>query len=529
MSKSKKYSVDKSDINPLYAPKEDASKTHNDAIKLRKKIQKDELKKLREANGETTNSNSRTHTKKKESQAEIKMYSKSASTRQVLINEDEFYEEQKIVIGRSVSSKLFLYIDNLNMLIQITEGKTDTYQSHINSAYNTLSDGNEILSKHEAFRRMKEKSSVCDYVIRNVDNAQISQPHKLRLAEHIRAYLYAIIYPPVFEVCTETSADIIYTQYPMVLDLWCNMLEDAIILDGICDALHISFLKLLNPTYDNIPYDKISSTYDAATFFSELPSNDKYLIIQLYKPYIEFACNAVNQLITYENNHNGRTIKGIINYDFIQSGNRGIKAKKAIINCIGEISKFHTNNKIRNKDEQLKLTNFLRLYKQYNFQRQLHMFDFIWHSQFDKVDFHLTNGFITNYVLYKIMEQNDEIYKKLNITHDSEKFSFGKKYTCKSAMELFLKDSIETFDLDFINHLIRTCSSTVQKYDLGAEKCQANYLRSFMCNSMDSKLIDDFVSCLDRLYSDNFSDKIKNIFRSSLDYYRQIYEDTHYR
>ena len=43
----------------------------------------------------------------------------------------------------------------------------------------------------------------------------------------------------------------------MLIELWCNMLEEAIILDGFIDCLHKITLTLLDKTYDKILRNKV--------------------------------------------------------------------------------------------------------------------------------------------------------------------------------------------------------------------------------------------------------------------------------
>ncbi len=199
--------------------------------------------------------------------------------------------------------------------------------------------------------------------------------------------------------------------------------------------------------------------------------------------------------------------------------------RRYISKCVDLLSTLY-NDENNNQDAKC---NFAKLYSQYNFQRQLHIFDFIWHSEYDSVDFHLTQGFITNYVLYKIMRHNELIYSRIVDTYENERFEFSKSYRCKSAMELFLKDSIETYDLEFINTLIKRCSKTLQQYDLCFEDQQAKKLYDVISkNVINSNLIDSFGNYLNNLYDDTFSNRIHTIWDASSDYYSKIYEDTKY-
>lgn len=48
-----------------------------------------------------------------------------------------------------------------------------------------------------------------------------------------------------------------YSKYAMCLELWHNMLTQAIIIDSFFDELHESILKLLNDKNDTILYDPL--------------------------------------------------------------------------------------------------------------------------------------------------------------------------------------------------------------------------------------------------------------------------------
>ena len=80
-------------------------------------------------------------------------------------------------------------------------------------------------------------------------------PHGIKLQDNVDAYFYAMLYPPIFEVCNNTSKDLMYSKYAMCLELWHNMLTQAIIIDSFFDRLHESILKLLNDRNDTILYD----------------------------------------------------------------------------------------------------------------------------------------------------------------------------------------------------------------------------------------------------------------------------------
>ncbi|MCH5186156.1 MAG: hypothetical protein J1F64_08540 [Oscillospiraceae bacterium] len=372
---------------------------------------------------------------------------------------------------------------------------------------------------------MKGISSNKDHVMKCIDNSKTVRPGGFTLAEHIRSYLYAMIYPPIFEICTHNSSDIIYSEYPMFLDLWCNMLEDAIILDGICDALHTSFFKLLNPRKYNLLRSDGTYSFDIFKNIKDKQNTDSqdyidYLVL-LYENYVKFTCIVDKKRLEKNNSSERfRSINAMINYQFIQSGNRGIIMRGYIGDCIGTLTDLHgtPNNNAK--------CNFAKLYTQYNFQRQLHLFDFIWHSEYDSVDFHLTHGFITNYVLYKIMRHNDLLYPSIVDKYENEQFEFSKSYRSKSSSDLFLKDSIETYDIEFINNLIGKCSKSLQQYDLCFKEQQAKNLYSVINNNVVvHSLVDSFVHYLDKLYDNSFDEKIKTIWDNSSDYYTKIYED----
>ena len=76
------------------------------------------------------------------------------------------------------------------------------------------------LSKHQAYRNMKEISSEYDYILKCSSNSEIPKPHGIKLQDNVDAYFYAMLYPPIFEVCSNTSKDLMYSK--SILQVLCK-------------------------------------------------------------------------------------------------------------------------------------------------------------------------------------------------------------------------------------------------------------------------------------------------------------------
>ncbi|MGN0150382.1 MAG: hypothetical protein ACI4C7_09070 [Clostridia bacterium] len=251
MPKSKPYYVTTLDRNKYYMPKDDPSRKS----KQRKRIS-DRLASTKK----TTDS----------------------------INEQHKYTSA-IVIGRSNFAKLFNYANNIEELMNYKD-RLNKSQEFIVNMYNTLRNKeDEIICKKDAYRRMKGKAVTARYAIHSTDNSKRIHFNTLHLASHLKAYLCAMIYPPIFENCTKNSSDIIFSKYPMLIELWCNMLEESIIFDGFIDCLHRITLTLLDRRYDAIDY--YDNTY-SVQYRKETSSsiNYKNMLINLYVPDISFNC-----------------------------------------------------------------------------------------------------------------------------------------------------------------------------------------------------------------------------------------------
>lgn len=392
---------------------------------------------------------------------------------------------------------------------------------------------------------MKEISSEYDYILKCSSNSEIPKPHGIKLQDNVDAYFYAMLYPPIFEVCSNTSKDLMYSKYAMCLELWHNMLTQAIIIDSFFDELHESILKLLNDRNDTILYDpspESKYTYSPKSY-NKSSTNYKDKLLELYRPSIEFACRIKEKTLDDRKSTTtqDKSIKSMINFPFLQSGNRGTKMNNYIYDCVEFFNTFR--DWLPKEYKNYKSAKFLKLYQLYNFQKQLHLFDFIWHSEFNKVNFHLINGFVTNYVLYFILKQNKDlisiIFNDENNKHKdehicpiksgkNETYEFGIAYTSPNSTELSLENTLENYDLEFINSLIKRASITLSEYTLNFKDRQANRLWDFISNCTVFTVADNFFNYVNSLFNDSFVQEFRDIWNDSTDYYKQIYEDTHF-
>lgn len=450
-----------------------------------------------------------------------------------------------IVIAKSTCHNLLMYMDEKVEAFIKREEPLEIAHESIAKAAKLLIQNDTPLSKHQAYRNMKEISSEYDYILKCSSNSEIPKPHGIKLQDNVDAYFYAMLYPPIFEVCNNTSKDLMYSKYAMCLELWHNMLTQAIIIDSFFDGLHESILKLLNDRNDTILYDpspESKYTYSPKSY-NKSSTNYKDKLLELYRPSIEFACHVKEKTLDDRKSTTtqDKSIKSMINFPFLQSGNRGTKMNNYIYDCIEFFNTFQ--DWLPKEHKNYKSAKFLKLYQLYNFQKQLHLFDFIWHSEFNKVNFHLTNGFVTNYVLYFILKQNKDlisiIFNDENNKHKDEHicpiksgkdetYEFGIAYTSPNSTELSFENTLENYDLEFINSLIKRASITLSEYTLNFKDRQANRLWDFISNCTVFTVADNFFNYVNSLFNDSFVQEFRNIWNDSTDYYKQIYEDTHF-
>ncbi len=457
-------------------------------------------------------------------------------------NEEPIYQSV-FFIGKSDYAKLFNYANKISKLIKL-KGRGDKSQKFILDMYNILSNTtDEIICKKEAYRKMKAKAVTAKYTIQSDDNSRRIHLNTLHLAGHLKAYLCAMIYPPIFENCTSNSSDVIFSKYPMLIELWCNMLEEAIILDGFLDCIHRSILMMLDKRYDSIYCN--NNKYDVKYNQPESSSmNSKNLLINLYKPNIMFTCRVKEFAIinNLKNIEHTKSIKSILQHNFFQSGNRGSDMHSYIKFSIKYIDKIYNSyieylendytKQIKEYDKNFngKIGNLTKIFPLYNVCVKSHLLDFVWHDNFKSVDFHITEGFLTNYVLNKIMQQNNVVIKKLANTYEDEEFHYSKKYICNNSTELSLSNTIEAYDLHFLRLLIKQCSDTFQKYDLCFERNQAKSL-IYTINDTESFILNDFYRHiiehnLLRNPLDSI-DQLEAIWEKSKIYYQTIYDDNY--
>lgn len=537
MSKSKPYYVATLDRNKYYMPKDDPSRKSKQKRRIADRL--------------------------------------ASQKKSINSTEDKPSYESAIIFGRSNSANLLTHMYSINYLMNLKEPfeKLSGYklipplkgivkerfedyldefykqvsaksQQSIVDMYNILSnEEDEIIGKKEAYRRMKSKAVTAKYAIQSDDNSKQIHLNSFHLAKHLKAYLYAMIYPPIFENCSPNSSDIIFSKYPALLKLWCNMLEEAIILDGFIDCINKTTLRMLDKRYDAITFN--DNNYTVKYKKTTTPStNHKNILTNLYIPNISFNCR-VREFASANNpnyNEHEKGIKNILQHKFFQSGNRGINmhySTEVSIQYIPEIYneyidylKNEHNNYLKKCYTNFngKISNLTKIFPLYNLCLQSHLLDFVWHDEFDRVDFHLTEGFMTNYVLHKIMKQNILVIEKIADLHKDEEYHYDKKYICNDSTELSLSSTIESYDLHFLRLLIKQCSDTFRKYDLHIKKSQA---KSLICiiNDSESILFDDFFNNIIERHllakPDDTVKKLETILEKSKDYYHKIYEDNH--
>ena len=163
-------------------------------------------------------------------------------------------EEEAVILSASYIAKLYTYIDDVKSLVYKPLHK-QRCKKDIMQKYNLLKTPNhEIICKKHAFRRMKEEMSLQHYLIRCDSNSRTISINGCQLNAYLKAYLYSMVYPPIFEVCDKDYRDVIFSKYPSLLYMWCNMLEDAIVLDAFMLALHNCMKKLLDHGNNIIGY-----------------------------------------------------------------------------------------------------------------------------------------------------------------------------------------------------------------------------------------------------------------------------------
>ena len=177
-----------------------------------------------------------------------------------------------------------------------------------------------------------------------------------------------MLYPPIFEVCSNTSKDLMYSKYAMCLE-FVEYLTQAIIIDSFFDELHESILKLLNDKNDTILYDpspESKYTYSPKSY-NKSSTNYKDKLLELYRPSIEFACRIKEKTLDDRKSTTtqDKSIKSMINFPFLQSGNRGTKMNNYIYDCV---EFFNTFRDWLQEYKRYKSAKFLKLYQLYIFR-----------------------------------------------------------------------------------------------------------------------------------------------------------------
>ena len=104
------------------------------------------------------------------------------------------------------------------------------------------------------------------------------------------------------------------------------------------DRLHESILKLLNDRNDTILHDpspESKYTYSPKSY-NKSSTNYKDKLLELYRPSIEFACRVKEKTLDDRKSTTtqDKSIKSMINFPFLQSGNRGTKMNNYIYDCV---------------------------------------------------------------------------------------------------------------------------------------------------------------------------------------------------
>lgn len=443
-------------------------------------------------------------------------------------------EDSKIVITRSKISKSYTYSDNISELAT-DELYMRRNKESIRSMYNVLKrQDNEIICKPEAFRRMKELSFASGSILACSANSKMISINGMKLQPHIKAYLYSMVYPPVFEICAGNEFNTIYDNYLNSVNMWVTMLEDALIIDGAMEAIHNFFTKNLLLKDENILCSlkkngsKITAEYNIDELFkfkeTDTIKSKDYIknLKEAYHTTITLSCLVDEKRIegrkSSKKSDHFRSVSNLIDYPFFQAGTKGRAMYKCILKSINKCMRSY-------KDLQKRFDNKVhKVFPLYLLNRQSRIFDFYWHYEFDNVKFHLTQGFMTNYVLYKVMRQINELWNASIPATNSVK-SPEVEYAHVSSSECAIQYSIESYDLYFLNSLIRRISDTLTAYDIYSEKNAAHKLYSALQN-MVSYIADDFISFLDNEFQDrSFASVLRERFGASKDYYKLIYED----
>ena len=74
----------------------------------------------------------------------------------------------------------------------------------------------------------------------------------------------------------------------------------------------------------------------------------------------------------------------------------------------------------------------------------------------------------------------------------NETYEFGIAYTSPNSTELSLENTLENYDLEFINSLIKRASITLSEYTLNYKDRQANRLWDFISNCTVFTVADNF-------------------------------------
>ena len=173
-----------------------------------------------------------------------------------------------------------------------------------------------------------------------------------------------------------------------------------------------------------------------------------------------------------------------------------------------------------------------KLFSLYHLNKLTHIFDFQYHNDFGNIDFHLTEGFATNFVLHYIMSKNKAFLDNgfFDYLKNSKKEAMEDNgisissvcYTCNCASDLSIKDNLSVADLSLIRNLIKKVANTLNSYTLRIDKCQLSSLL-FALNVTKNDLTTLILNNIEiPLQLDHKEKKYGNY---GLKYYKTIYND----
>lgn len=421
------------------------------------------------------------------------------------------------------------YFEDVSYLI--THPDTRNYKDRLicllQQSKEKLNLNSDELTKQHIYSNLRQVSSQHFDVVTNMDNSPKVNIYNMTLSPYIIPYILTILYPNIFENIDNIQGNIFLSSYGAYIFGSFKLLEAALILDGF-------LMSIDNYCRQIIEAKKIKSFKEVISYFTEIykyldtyknddikyNTNNHWCLERFFAIYLYFIQYSRDVWCGESINKKEKTERNIsiINTRFFLNNKKGLNRYNNMCASLSSLRKNYHNLKNNNLFSDCEKILFL-----FTLNRSTHLFDFNYHNAFHDIDFHITEGFATNLVLYTLLENNKSILSAEMPKDINEEAQLIKTYYTEDASEFSLCNNLSLTDLAFLRNLIKRISLSLDNYDFRVSEDQAwhywvsldNYYKEGMCNFI--------------LNSIEIPETLENLDKSSYSYgykyYQKIYND----